>query len=143
MSVIKSGLQIAATVLILMPFTVQAQDMQSMQTKTPQERAQSQTKMLQKRLNLSADQTNAVSSLNMNIANSMDSLMHSSIDKKTVSRARKQMAMDKETKLQSILTQDQYKQYQVLEEERKQRMMQRRQMMQNGDNNQMDNTGNN
>jgi hypothetical protein len=143
MSVIKSGLKIVATILILIPFATQAQDMQGMQMKTPQERAQNQTKMLQKRLNLSADQTNAVSSLNMSMANSMDSLMHSSADKKTVSRARKQMAMDKETKLQSILTQDQYKQYQVLEEERKQRMMQRRQMMQNGSDNQMDNTGNN
>ncbi len=138
---LRSGYKIIAAAILLSSFTAQAQDMQ---TRTPQERAQKQTQMMQKKLSLTADQAKAISAINMSEANMIDSLQHSGADKKMIGRARKQGMANKDAQYQSILTADQYKQYQVMEEQRKQRMMERRKIMQNdgGQSSGMDNTGN-
>lgn len=132
MPTLKTGLKIIAAVLLIAPFSASAQD--NMMRQTPQERAQKQTRMLTKKLNLSADQANTLNSINMSFANSMDSMMHSGADRKSIGTARKQMAAQKEAQLQQLFTADQYKQYQAIEEERKQRMMQRRENMQGAGN---------
>jgi len=139
---VRSVSKVFAAAILLLPFAAQAQDMQM---RTPQERAQKQTQMMQKKLGLSADQARAISAINMGEANTMDSLQHSGADKKVIGQARKQGMANKDAQFQHILTADQYKQYQVMEEERKQRMMERKQMMQNGggQGGGMDNTGNN
>jgi hypothetical protein len=74
---------------------------------------------MQKKLGLSADQTNAVGNINMHIVNAMDSMMHNTVDRSVLKNARKQMNMDKDAQLQNVLTEDQYKKYQVFRRTKK------------------------
>ena len=112
---------IAAIVFIVMlsPFASHAQNMQR---RSPQDRADKQTKMMQKKLSLSADQSSIVSEINYRYAMKIDSVSmmpHGGGGRKM---ERQNLMMAKDAELQNALTKDQFQRYQAMEEQMKEKM---------------------
>jgi hypothetical protein len=100
---------------------------QSMSDKTPEQRAQMQTQMVTKALNLNEDQQKAVYAANLKATQDMMAA-RSSGDRSKMQT----IDQEKDAAYKATLTDDQYKQYQQYKAEMKAKMQQRRQNMQQG-----------
>jgi Spy/CpxP family protein refolding chaperone len=94
------------------------------QKKTPEERAENQTHWMQKNLNLNNDQARKVHDIILKYASQAED----------APRGQRQTIMaNKDADLKSVLSADQFQQYQAHEQQMKERMQQRRpDMPQNG-----------
>ena len=93
--------------------------------KTPEQKAQHITKMLEKKLALSADQSAKVKAIVFKRATQMDSLKNvtaSTTDRKQHRGARKQILTGADQELKAVLTADQQKTYAELKASMKERM---------------------
>ena len=92
---------------------------------TPEERAQRQTEMVSTRLNLTADQKAQVQVIFLAQAKSVDSLRKASAgDMAAMRSSMKSIQQANESKLITVLNDEQKKQYAAYQEERKNRMQQ-------------------
>ncbi len=90
--------------------------------RSPDQQATHMTKMLQKRLNLSADQTSQVNAIMLSNATRLDSLKSNmSADMKTNHLTRKTIMLATDQKLYTVLNDDQRKTYTELKEMRKEK----------------------
>lgn len=92
--------------------------------KTPEERAAQMTKMMQKKLNLTADQTTRISAIIADRATKMGDMKMKGV--KGGRLAKMEAAADADKKINAILTPDQQKQYAQMEEKIKAKAMERR-----------------
>lgn len=93
--------------------------------KTPEERAAQMTKMMQKKLNLTADQTTKISAILSERATQMDEPKIKGV--KGGGRVVKMQAMaDVDKKINAVLTPDQQKQYADMEQKVKDKALERR-----------------
>ena len=99
---------------------------QQMQQRTPEERARRQTQMMQKKLGLTADQTQKVHDILLYYAGQADNVKADAAQGNNVRGERKDMKRNKDADLQAVLTGAQYQQYQQLMQQRKEQMQQRR-----------------
>jgi periplasmic protein CpxP/Spy len=114
---IKYLLPCVTCVLLSLSFNSFAQDQR--QQMTPEQRAERQTTMMQKNMNLTTDQTAKVKDINAKYASKNADLMQAGGDQ---SQARQKMMMDKEAEMKGVLTADQFAQYQKMEQAMMQRM---------------------
>lgn len=96
--------------------------------KSPDQEAVKMTKLLQKKLNLSSDQTNQVNAVMYAQITRKDSLKNnlSTTNPKSNKLARREIMLTTESKLNTILTPDQMKMYEELKADRKEKMMAKR-----------------
>jgi protein CpxP len=92
--------------------------------KSPEERAAQMTKMMQKKLNLTADQTTQISAILTERANQMAEPKVKGM--KGGRMAKMQAVADADKKINAILTPEQQKAYAQMEEKTKARMMSRK-----------------
>ncbi len=95
------------------PATTQDHKMEKRDKKSPEERAKIVTEKMTKKLNLNEQQASKIYSLTLNEAKERDAIM----SKNREARLLKHEAKDKE--MHSILTPEQYTQYQKMKEDRK------------------------
>jgi protein CpxP len=92
--------------------------------KTPQERAAQMTKMMQKKLNLTADQTTKISAILTERATQMDEPKMKGVKGGRV--VKMQAMADADKKINAVLTADQQKQYADMEAKTKEKMASRK-----------------
>jgi hypothetical protein len=89
----------------------------SIKTATPEQRAKMLTGKMKEKLALTDDQYKKVSDLNLTYAKKMDPIIHSDDSRLTKYRQSKSLLDEKDQKLKSILTSDQFKQYEAIKKE--------------------------
>jgi len=95
--------------------------------RTPEQKAQHMTRVLEKKLNLTADQSVKVKSILLTKAVQMDSLkQHRSDDRKANRQARKAILMNLDGQLKEVLNADQQKTYAELKASLKERVKHKR-----------------
>ena len=99
---------------------------QQMQKRTPEERAQRQTQMMQHKLALTEDQAKKVYSIILYYATQADDTKAAAAQGNNVRGERKEIKRNKDADLQAVLTGSQYQQYQQMMQQRKEQMQQRR-----------------
>lgn len=104
---------------------------ESMQKRTPEERAENQTGWMQKNLALTPDQHTKVSDINLHYAREGEKLMNAPRSKEKKNE-RQELMNDKDAELKMVLTGEQYQKYQAHVAEMKQKMQERRGMQQEG-----------
>ena len=87
--------------------------------KTPEQRAQLQTNMMKTKLNLDSAQTLLVQDINLKYAKEIDPVLTGDADRMAKFRQMKSIQEKKNKELKAVLSKDQYKQYEELEEEMK------------------------
>jgi hypothetical protein len=99
----------------------------SLKTSTPEQRAKMQSDKMKEKLVLTDDQYKQVSDLNLVYAKKMDPILHSDEGRFKKYRQAKTLMDEKDKKLKSILTSDQYKQYEDFKKEMMDKMRDSRQ----------------
>ena len=95
--------------------------------KSPEQRASHITRVLQKRLNLTAEQASAVNTAFLNQATRMDSLKNNlSADKKLNAPTRRSIVLATQKNVMAVLNEEQQKQFLQLEKMRKEKLMEKR-----------------
>jgi len=90
---------------------------QNLLNATPEQRAQMQNDRMKEKLALNDDQYKKVSALNLLYAQKMDPVIHSDDSRFSKYRKIKPLLKEKDEKLKTILTKDQYKQYESFKKE--------------------------
>jgi protein CpxP len=116
----------ALVALFIMGTACTAMAQQQMQQRTPEERAQRQTQMMQQKLGLTADQTQKVHDILLYYAGQADNTKANASQGNRVPGAQQDIKRNKDADLQGVLTGAQYQQYQQMMQQRKEQMQQRR-----------------
>ena len=90
---------------------------QNLMNATPERRAQIQSDKMKDKLALNDDQYKKVSALNLLYAQKIDPVIHSDDSRFSKYRKIKSLLEEKDEKIKTILTKDQYKQYESLKKE--------------------------
>ena len=115
-------------VLIVTTFNVVAKA--QIAQKSPEKRAAHMTKALQKRLNLTADQSSQINSAFLTQFTKMDSLKGSPLTtKKGFNYSRKQIMQSSRQQIMSVLSDDQQKQFIELEKAKKEKHLEKKSAM--------------
>jgi Spy/CpxP family protein refolding chaperone len=93
--------------------------------RSPEERAQRQTAMMQQKLGLSEEQSKKVYGILLYYVKEADVARADAANGTAVPGEKKAIKRDKDTELQGVLTVDQYRQYQQMMQQRKEMMQQR------------------
>ena len=112
--------------LVALFITGAAMAQQQMQQRTPEERAQRQTQMMQKKLGLTPDQTQRVHDILLYYAGQAANVQADAAQGNNVKGEKKDIKRNKDADLQAVLTGAQYQQYQQMMQQRKEQMQQRR-----------------
>jgi protein CpxP len=113
-----------SSIISLLFITSVASAQQQYQKRTPEERAQNQTKWMQKNLALTENQNAKVYDITLRYARENDDANTSTNQSKRAERRDIQKSKDEELKM--VLTGEQYQKYQVHVQEMKEKMMERR-----------------
>lgn len=105
------------TALVLMVFTVSAQNKKTIQDSTPEQRAKIQTEWMKTNLALNAAQTEQVYNLNLQYAQKNAPILQSKDGKLSKYKKLKALQQEKSAALTKILDAEQYKKYQELKEQ--------------------------
>ena len=117
--------KIARGTLVALFITGSAMAQQQMQQRTPEERAQRQTQMMQKKLGLTPDQTQRVHDILLYYAGQAANVRADAAQGNNVKGEKKDIKRNKDADLQAVLTGAQYQQYQQMMQQRKEQMQQR------------------
>jgi Spy/CpxP family protein refolding chaperone len=118
--------KIARGTLVALFITGSAMAQQQMQQHTPEERAQRQTQMMQKKLGLTPVQTQRVHDILLYYAGQAANVRADAAQGNNVKGEKKDIKRNKDADLQGVLTGAQYQQYQQMMQQRKEQMQQRR-----------------
>ena len=100
--------------------------------KSPEKRAAHMTRALQKRLNLTADQSSQINSGFLTQVTRMDSLKGSQLtDKRAFNYSRKQIMHSSRQQIMSVLSSDQQKQFMELKKAKKEKHFEKKSAMMN------------
>lgn len=104
---------------------------QQMQQRTPRERAQNQTRMMQKNLGLTDDQNKKVYDIILKYAQQADNARNEAPGRDR-RQEMKEIQNNKEADLKAVLTGEQFQKYQAYQQEMKEKMQERRHMQRDG-----------
>lgn len=108
--------------------TVKAQDAKAaLKESTPEQRAQLQTTLMKTKLSLDSAQVTKVQAINLKSAQKLDPILKSDGRKLKMMREVMSIQKEKDADLKTVLTDEQYKQYEKMKDELKQRLMDGRQ----------------
>ena len=125
MNKVKSSTAIIISFLILVTLSnaAKAQDATKMlKESTPAQRAQMQTGIIKNKLNLDSAQTTKVQSINLKYAEKLDLALKSGERKFKMMRDVMAIQKAKDAELKTILSGDQYQQYEKMKEEMKEKL---------------------
>jgi hypothetical protein len=124
---ITKGIAVKLTLLFMLAGQLaMAQHASAMQDKTPQERARFQTEMMKNKLGLDSLQLTQAQAINLKYALKNESVIKSSDSKFSRFRQIKSSQEEKQAELKKIFTAEQYKQYQVLQQQMKAQLKEKR-----------------
>jgi hypothetical protein len=126
-SIQKRAFSMVALVFMLVAQLATAQDVSAIQHKTPEERAQMQTKIMKSKLSLDSLQATKVQAINLKYALKTDPILKSDAGKFKKLKKIKALQEEKDDELKQVLTADQFKQYQALKERLKEKIKERKQ----------------
>ena len=111
---------LALVMLFVMQLSACAQDVSkdALRNTTPQQRADMQTQMMKKELNLTDTQYTAVSKLNLEYAQKMQPVLASGDGRMAKAMKAKSIMKEKDKKLKAILTEEQYNRYEEVIKEK-------------------------
>jgi hypothetical protein len=116
----------ACFLFVVMLFGSEAfsQDMAAaMKDKTPEQKAQGLTMLMKVKLLLDTAETTKVGAINLKYAQKTDPIIKGDQGKFAKFKALKELQKSKDAELKGVLTADQFKQYQDMEEQIKEKMM--------------------
>jgi len=121
---------VRSALLLLVVFSSSVVFGQQMQKRTPEQKAENQTRWMQKNLGLTQDQNKKVYDIILYYAQQADNANASAGQAKKAEKL--EVKRDKDTELRAVLTGEQYQKYQAHVQEMKEKMRDRRAGMQDG-----------
>lgn len=97
--------------------TVPADSLKKLKGASPEQRAKVQTDLMRDKLQLTASQVQQVSALNLEYARKMEPIIRSDDSRFSKYRKAKPLLEEKENRLKSILTDEQYKKYEDIKKQ--------------------------
>lgn len=112
-------------IICLLAINCNAQPQVQNEKRTPEERAQRQTKWMEKNVGISPDQSDKVYHIILDHARAMDNTMNMDRGREKAAN-RRGIVSDREAQIRKVLTGEQYDRYQQLMQQKKQQMRERR-----------------